>query len=322
MSTNEELCNARSKKNDEFYTQLPDIEKEMVNYQSFFKDKVVYCNCDDPRKSQFFTYFRQNFEQLQLKQLICTAYNPTGQGFFCQYDGGNPEGEIQIQQLKGSGDFRSPECLNILSKADVVVTNPPFSLFREYLSYVVQYKKKFLIVGNMNAITCKEVFPLIKNKQLWYGPSISSGDRAFYVPDDYPLEAAGCGIDEEGKRYIRVKGVRWFTNIESDTKKPPLELYKIYSPEEFPTYDNYNAIEVSKTRDIPMDYTGVMGVPISFLDKYCPDQFEIIGITENADYLKPYYKEGHKTYHRARLNGKVIYARLLIRKKLEYENKK
>ena len=176
------------------------------------------------------------------------------------------------------------------------------------------YNKKIIILGNVNGVTCKQIWPYFQEQKLWFGPSISSGDRKFYVPDEYPLEAAGCGIDENGKRYIKVKGVRWFTNMQSDTDKPFLELTQKYTPEQYPLYDNYNAIEVSKTKDIPMDYDGVMGVPITFLDKYCPTQFEIVGITEKAEYLKPLYIDGCEKYDRPYVNGKRMYSRLLIKR--------
>ena len=220
-----------------------------------------------------------------------------------------------LSVLKENGDFRSRECIELLKEADIVVTNPPFSLFREYVAQLMAYEKKFIIIGNMNAITYKEIFPLIKNNQLWLGPSITSGDRKFWVPDDYELRAAGCGIDETGRKFIRVKGVRWFTNLDHKKRHEELILYQTFSPEEYLEYDNYDAIEVSKTSDIPIDYNGIMGVPITFLDKYNPEQFTIIGITENNPSLQKYWKKGCAKYDRPYLKGKRMYPRLLIRKK-------
>ena len=217
------------------------------------------------------------------KAVVTQVYDKTGDGGVDMLDVAElfHSGENELVELDGDGDFRSPECLALLDEADIVVTNPPFSLFREYVSTLVRHGKYFIVIGNVNAITYKEIFPLIKEDKLWLGASIHSGDRKFYVPEDYPLDAAGCGIDEDGKRYIRVKGVRWYTNLAMKQRHEEMILVKRYSPEEFPTYDNYDAIEVSKTSDIPCDYSGEMGVPITFLDKYCPDQFEIIGATES-----------------------------------------
>lgn len=181
--------------------------------------------------------------------------------------------------LDGDGDFRSSECVELLKEADIVVTNPPFSLFRDYVAQLIEYKKRFIIIGNVNAITYKEFFPLLKNNQVWIGASIHSGDRKFNVPDDYPLNAAGCGIDSDGKKFIRVKGIRWFTNIDYKERHENLILYKNYTPEGYPHFDNYDAINVDKTTDIPCDYDGIMGVPITFMDKYSPEQFEIVGYT-------------------------------------------
>jgi hypothetical protein len=213
------------------------------------------------------------------------SQNASEQAVYLIYDGdknGNniPDAEeIGVLPLKGDGDFRSQECIELLKQADIVVTNPPFSLFREYVAQLIEYDKKFLIIGNVNAITYKEIFPLIKQNKIWFGASIHSGDRKFWVPDDYELNAAGCGVDETGRKFIRVKGVRWFTNLDYKERHENLILYKNYTPEEYPTYANYDAIEVNKTSDIPCDYEGKMGVPITFLDKYNPDQFEIIGFS-------------------------------------------
>ncbi len=313
------LTNARKAKQDEFYTQLSDIEKELQHYENHFTNKVVYCNCDDPRVSGFFHYLSHNFEQLSLKKLIATCYKSkeidlfsrrdSEKAIYLEYSGdknGNriPDAdEIGIKYLEGDGDFRSGESIKLLQQADVVVTNPPFSLFREYVAQLVEYDKKFLIIGNVNAITYNEIFKLIKQNKLWLGASIHSGDREFGVPNDYPLIAASSRVDEKGKHFIRVKGVRWFTNLDYEERHENLELWKPYTAAEYPKYDNYDAINVDKTKEIPKDYAGVMGVPITFLDKYNPDQFEIVGLgngrdnfTPHKDYLNPFMviKSGEK----------------------------
>ena len=321
MARNTGLNQANKQKKDEFYTQLSDIENELRHYKPHFRGKTVLCNCDDPRVSNFFFYFAMNFEALGLRRLITTCYknqdadlfsrNDCEQAVWLEYWGdknGNrvpdPE-EIGIKPLKGDGDFRSQECIELLKQADIIVTNPPFSLFREYLAQLIEYDKKFLIIGNMNAVTYKEVFPLVQANKLWFGASIHSGDREFGVPPDYPLNAAGWRVDEKGRKFIRVKGVRWFTNLDYPHRHEPLILYKTYSPELYPEYDNYPAINVEKTADIPLDYDGVMGVPISFLDKYCPEQFEIVGneYTLNIESGRGY------------VNGKRKYSRIFIRRK-------
>lgn len=329
MAGNTSLNAAGRAKQDEFYTQLTDIEKEMRHYRKHFRGKTVFCNCDDPFESNFFKFFVLNFNRLGLKKLIATCYfsspiagnqlqyqvDADGQIFFsltgdtAKADSKRPykaivtqvydktgnggvdmldvaelfkSGENELAELQGNGDFRSDECLELLKEADIVVTNPPFSLFREYVAQLMEHEKQFIIIGNQNAITYKEVFPLIMADKLWFGPSIHSGDRKFYVPDDYPLNAAGCGIDDEGRRYIRVKGVRWYTNLDFKQRHEELILVKRYDPEAYPHYDNYDAIEVSKTSDIPCNYTGMMGVPITFMDKYSPEQFEIVGMAKRG----------------------------------------
>lgn len=343
------LRTAKKVKKDEFYTQLTDISKEMKHYKNHFKDKVVYCNCDDPRVSNFFHFFSYNFEKLGLKKLITTCYksqsmdlfseNDSEQAIYLEYDGDknnnnvpDPE-EIGIVELKGDGDFRSKESIELLKQADIVVTNPPFSLFREFISQLDEYDKKFIIIGNVNAITYRETFKLIKENKLWLGASIHSGDREFGVPDDYPLTAAGSRIDENGNKFIRVKGVRWFTNLDYKERHEDLILYKSYTPEEYPKYENFDAINVNKTKDIPADYDGYMGVPITFLDKYNPDQFEIIGLgISNSGIeigVQP-YKPEHKKYRkevqkRGAVDGDlymmtngvvdVPYARIIIKNK-------
>ena len=310
------LEKAKKAKADEFYTQMVDIEAELRHYKEHFKDKVILCNCDDPFESNFFKYFAMNFNYLELKKLIATCYagSPVvGEQLslfdvvsfeeepadprhpykieICEVTDENADGAVDLTDveyllknrknvltlLDGDGDFRSKECIELLREADIVVTNPPFSLFREYVAQLVKYSKDFIIIGNQNAITYKEIFPLIKDNKIWLGQSIHSGDREFRVPDNYPLKAAGYRVDQKGIKYIRVKGVRWFTNLDVPIRHETLTLYKRYNPEEYPRYINYDAIEVSKTAEIPYDYEGEMGVPITFLDKYNPEQFEIVG---------------------------------------------
>ena len=295
---NANLSNAKRAKNDEFYTQLSDIENELKHYKSHFAGKVVYCNCDDARKSNFFRFFQKKFNDYGLKKLITTSYNENGHGSVLVYEGdtnGNgklDDNEVKVSELKGNGDFRSEECIELLKEADIVVTNPPFSLFREFIATLVHYDKKFLVIGNKNAITYKEIFPLIKENKLWLG---------YYCPNEFRLP--------NGDTTKKVNGLcRWFTNLDIKKRHEDLILYKKYTAEEFPKYDNYDAIEVSKTSDIPMDYDGIIGVPITFLDKFNPSQFEIVGCanhgTDNKyDLCKPTIK------------GKLIYKRLLIKRK-------
>jgi len=298
-TANKNLHEAKNLKKDDFYTQLTDIEKELKNYKKYFKNKVVYCNCDDPRVSKFFHYFSYNFESLGLKKLITTCYknqdmnlfskNDAEKAIYLEYYGDKnknkkpDDSEIEIKSLKGDGDFRSEECVELLKQADIVVTNPPFSLFRDYMDQLIKYKKKFLIIGSINAISYKETFKLMKENKVWLGVSISSGDREFEVPKSYPLRAAGSRVDEEGKKYIRVKGVRWFTNLMHSKRNEELILYKNFNTKINLKYDNYDAINVDKTKEIPMNYDGVMGVPLTFMDKYNPNQFEILGITSGRD---------------------------------------
>ena len=282
---NHNLTSAKRAKNDEFYTQLTDIEKELVHYKDFLRGKIVFCNCDDPRWSNFWKYFHLNFSHIGLKKLIATHYDAEQTTYMLEYEGGNDANieEGKETPLQQNGDFRSPECIKLLQEADVVVTNPPFSLFREYVAQLMEYGKKFIIIGNKNAVTYKEIFPLIKNNQLWFGPSITSGDREFGVPDGVELTFKNPRIDEHGHRYVRVPGVHWFTNVDHSVRHEPLTLFRRYydDPSLYPHYDNYDAINVDKTADIPCDYFEAMGVPITFLDKYCPDQFDVIGATES-----------------------------------------
>lgn len=346
---NKNLNKAKEAKKDEFYTQLDDINNELKHYREHFRGKTVLCNCDDPRVSNFFTYFAYNFEFLGLKKLITTCYknqnmdlfsqNQSEQAVYLIYEGDKngdhiPNAdEIGVMPLKGDGDFRSKECIELLKEADIVVTNPPFSLFREYVAQLIEYDKKFLIIGNVNAVKYKELFPLIMNNKIWLGASIHSGDRKFWVPNDYELNAAGCGIDETGRKYIQVKGVRWFTNLDYKERHENLILYKHYTPEEYPKFENFDAININRTEDIPCDYNGVMGVPITFMDKYNPEQFEILGVgiagLGLAAGVKP-YKPEHKKYRKEiqkrgavdgdlyMMNGDEVivpYSRILIRRK-------
>ena len=320
MRDNSNLNKAKKAKNDEFYTQLEDIEKELIHYEGQFKGKIVLCNCDDPTMSAFWKYFHLNFAKLGLKKLISTHYEVDKPTYKMEYTGRN-DNDIEIgikTPLKVDGDFRSKECLNVLDECDIIVTNPPFSLFRQYVAVLMEHKKKFLIIGNMNAMTYKQIFPLFKKNLLWYGASIHSGDRKFYVPDDYPLNAWGCGIDENGKRFIRVKGVRWFTNFDYPSRHNfKLELQERYVPEKYPKYDDYDAINVNKVAEIPVDYDGVMGVPITFMDKYDSEQFEILGMAsswDTSDEVKA-IRTASKCCSGPILNGNEIYKCILIRKK-------
>ena len=291
---NRNLSRAKSSRKDEFYTQLSDIERELKHYKKHFKGKVIYCNCDDPRVSNFFHYFSFNFEKLGLKKLITTCYknqemdlfsrNDSEQAIYLEYDGdksGNnvpdPE-EIGIKRLEDDGDFRSQESIELLKQSDIVITNPPFSLFREYVAQLIEYDKKFVIVGNQNAIATTEIFKLIEKNKIWLGNK--NGDMTFKVPDYYEPRETRYWEDEDGQKWRSLGNACWLTNLDHNKRHEDMVLYKTYSPKEYPAYDNYDAIDVSATKKIPMDYDGVMGVPITFLDKYNPDQFEIVGLTK------------------------------------------
>ena len=305
MPNNTNLNIAKSAKNDEFYTRIEDIEKELKYYKDFFKGKVVYCNCDradGENRSNFFVYFVENFKEFGLKRLICTSYNKGGKGRLCIYNGNTNLNNII--DMDGDGDFRSEECIKWLEECDVVVTNPPFSLFRDFVAQLVKYGKKFLIIGNMNAITYKEIFPIIKDNKIWLGVNGVNKDWYFHITDECKEHVVK--ENKEGSAWKMVNGevmgrlaiICWFTNIEHSKLNLPLDLYKKYNPKDYPKYDNYNAINVDKVTDIPMDYDGVMGVPITFLDKYCPTQFEIVGIPLKS----------------LTINGKKVYKRIMIRK--------
>ena len=296
MSANTNLRNAKRAKNDEFYTMLSDIENELKHYRDHFKGKVIYCNCDNPEWSNFWNYFYLNFEPLGLKKLIATFYDKDNPVYKAEYDGK----EVVKTPLEGNGDFRSAECIECLEEADIVVTNSPFSLFREFIGQLMEYGKKFLIIGNENAITYKEFFPLLKDNKVWKG---FNHVKEFRQPDGTTKKFGN---------------IAWFTNLDIKKRHEELILYKRYNPEEYPKYDNYDAINVDKVVEIPMDYEGVMGVPVSFFDKYCPEQFEIIGtdfeVKEGRyEILKKECWKGK--WDRGYLNGKRMYSRILIRHK-------
>lgn len=337
---NKNLHMARTAKTDEFYTQLVDIEKELRHYKEQFRGKVVYCNCDDPFESNFFKYFAANFNALKLKKLITTSYVKSpivgGQLLLFEMEGLKPSGKepfkIEIKEvpdtnndgainiddveyllkhdkntatpLRGNGDFRSDECIKLLKQADIVVTNPPFSLFREYVAQLMEYNKKFLILGDQNAITYKETFGYIKENKLWLGYD-NGGTKWFQVPMNYDIPTESRKKIVNGVKYFSMGRILWFTNLDTTKRHENMVLYKKYTPKEFPKYDNYNVINVDKVSDIPMDYDGVMGVPITFVDKYNPKQFEILGVANSARWI------GYKCL--TLIQGKKIYNRILIK---------
>ena len=311
MAGNKSLGQAKNAKKDEFYTQLTDIEKELRYYKKHFRDKVVFCNCDDPFESNFFKYFVLNFNRLGLKKLIATCYtgspiantqislfdvvgeenknkpykaivttvyDKTGDGSIDMLDVAElfKSGENELTELKGDGDFRSNECIELLEESDIVVTNPPFSLFRDYIALLIEYNKSFIIIGSQNAITYREIFPLLKDNKIWLGNN--SGDMAFTVPDDYEARETRFWIDDNGQKWRSLGNICWFTNLDIKKRHEELILIRRYNAKDYPVYDNYNAINVNKIADIPCNYSGAMGVPITFMDKYNPDQFEILGI--------------------------------------------
>ena len=342
----ENLDRAKKNKADEFYTQMPDIEAELRHYKEHFRGKVVLCNCDDPFESNFFKYFAANFNHLGLKKLIATSYSDSPVAYQqlplfevnhleIKNSAERPASKIEINEVKdenkngaidladveylirnrkntltlleGDGDFRSEECIQLLKEADIVVTNPPFSLFREYVAQLVEYDKNFIIIGSKNAITYKEIFALIKEDKLWLGNEFRNGNAYFRIPTEYAREWAD-GVFNPETGLVKFRNVGWFTNLDLNKRHEIITLYKNYSPEEYPHYDNYDAINVNKVAEIPYDYDGVMGVPITFLDKYNPKQFDLIGIDRYVDDNPNYGK-------RFSINGKEKYARILIRKK-------
>ena len=293
---NGNLHSAKENKEDEFYTELTEIEKELVNYKDHFKNKTILCNCDDPRASNFFKYFALNFNYFGLKKLISVCYknqdfdlfsqNDCEKAVYVEYTGSKNDhiptnDELELKELKGDGDFRSAECIELLKQSDIVITNPPFSLFREYVAQLMQYEKKFLIIGSQNAITYKEIFPLIAQNKMWLG--YKAGDMHFKVPDYYAPRATRFWIDENGQKWRSLGNICWYTNLDITKRHEDLILYETYTPEKYPKYDNYDAINVNKVSEIPKDYDGVMGVPITFLDKYNPDQFEIVAFRKGND---------------------------------------
>ncbi len=353
MAKNSNLHAAKNNKKDEFYTQMPDIANELKHYKQHFVGKTVLCNCDDPYESNFFKFFALNFKAWGLKKLIATCYNGSpvqGSELLLSFDideepltphkvahkieiteipDANGDDAIDLSDvqfllqndknvisvLKGNGDFRSPECVELLKEADIVVTNPPFSLFREYVAQLMTYDKQFLIIGNQNAITYKEIFPLIKENKVWLGITMDGRNHFFRVPDNYPLTEANCKI-ENGVKYACPKGCVWFTNLEHNKRKEWFDLYKTYFPEEYPKYDNYEAIEVCPAAKIPMDYDGIMGVPITFLHKYCPEQFDIVGATESEGkgFSNGLWIETSRIAQPV-VKGERVYKRIFIRKK-------
>lgn len=328
-SLNRNLQAARSAKKDEFYTQLSDIEKELKHYKDHFKGKTVLCNCDDPWVSNFFKYFSQNFERLGLKKLITTCYKNQNPGLFSEHNTekavwleytGDKDGdrvpspeEIGVKQLKGDGDFRSDECIELLRQSDIVVTNPPFSLFREYITLLAESGKKFLIIGNQNVISSKEVFGLFKANKVWLG---YSRPEKFIVPDDYEQREHRSWRDENGTNWRSLGNGCWFTNLDIEKRHEEIILFKQFDPEQYLSYDNFKAIEVSRVAEIPIDYDGVMGVPITFLEKYNPDQFEIVGSDDEVnqgilpEIVRP---DWDGKFDRGYVKGRRIYARVLIR---------
>ena len=316
MAANANLHKAKNAKNDEFYTQLTDVSKELMHYKQHFKDKIVLCNCDDPTWSAFWKYFHLNFEALGLKKLISTHYDKTKPTYKMEYTGGD-DNDVEVgvkTPLEGNGDFRNKECLDLLDECDIVVTNPPFSLFREYVAVLMEHEKKFIILGSNNAITYKEIFPLLRNDEMWLGALSWSAELYFRMPKEY--EDYLVANKKEGSAYKIFDGVvyaraacMWYTNLDLKKRHKKLTLWKHYTSEEYPKYDNYDAINIDKVSDIPVDYDGVMGVPISFLDKYNPDQFEIVAFRKGDD-----GKDLVFTRERERVQP---YFRILVRPRLQ-----
>lgn len=323
-SKNGNLSRAKSVRNDEFYTRYEDIEKEIEYLENYhFKDKIVLMNCDNPEVSQFWRFFKTNFKQLKLRKIVATHYDLDNnayklEGFLNEY------GIFTTikTELEGNGDFRSSEVIDVLKECDLVVTNPPFSLFKEYMAQLVEYDKKFLVIGNMNAVTHKEVFPLLRDGKMWLG---NTRPRQFYVPKSFNNKSVS--INEDGEKVASLGNVCWFTNMGKGEKHKEIALISEYNKEAYPKYDNYDAIEVSRVKDIPCNYYGVMGVPITFLEKYNPNQFEILTIacgnswSNYKDDLKklgfnPEIKhKGGSGSGSAIVSGKVKYVRLLIKRK-------
>lgn len=304
MARNSDLCKAKVSDNDEFYTRYCDIKNELENYsESEFSGRTIYCNCDDWTKSQFFQYFMDNFWVLGLKKLICTSYNSEGCGTFCIYDG-----HVESGELAGNGDFRSDECIEYLKECDMVVTNPPFSLFRQFIAVLMKYGKKFIIIGNGNAATYRDIFPYIRSGEIWIGCKGFAGGMNMYPGPNYDVtKCKHPRYDDSGKLMVNVMMCVWFTNVENSRRNTPIELKEKYSEEKYRKYDNCDAIEVKSVSEIPYDYDGLMGVPVTFLAKHCPKQFEIVGYEHDID--------GNGTcLIQFLIDGKGIYKRLLIKK--------
>ncbi len=311
MAGNSNFLNSQKNKEDEFYTKLDMIENELKYFRPHFKDKVIFCNCDDPKESNFWRYFAINFEFLGLKKLIATHYDAEKPTYKLELikdingDGHVNEQDIIETPLSQNGDFRSPECVELLKESDIVVTNPPFSLFKEYFNQLIEFDKKFLIIGRVNAAGLKDIFPLFYNKKVWMGKT--SGHFWFSVPDYYEEKKTDFKIDESGQKWRRMGNICWYTNLDFKERYEDIILYKRYTPEEYPHYDNYDAIEVGSVADIPIDYDGVMGVPLSFLTKWNPEQFEILGTSR-------YHDGSMKSNDINFVNGKAKITRLLIRR--------
>jgi hypothetical protein len=349
VAGNINLSSSRSDKADEFYTQLSLIESELKHYKGHFKGKVVLCNCDDPYESNFFKYFAINFNSLGLKKLIATCYqgSPIANTQLSLFDFESEEDKttksphkIEIEEvndetgdgrigladveyllrnkkntlvrLDGDGDFRSAECIEFLKQADVVVTNPPFSLFREYMAQIMEYGKEFLVIGNQNAITYREIFPLVRDNQIWLG--YNNGHFWFMVPDTYDVKQTDFKIDENGQKWRRMGNICWFTNLDIKKRHEDMTLFRNFSPDIYPKYDNYDAVEVSKTADIPCDYYGIMGVPITFMQYHSPEQFQIVGVTANGLVPDEIKIGDFKTYNNPIINGQPKYQRVIIKR--------
>lgn len=304
-SLNKNFADAKRNKKDEFYTQLTDIEKELKYYKKHFMGKVVFCNCDDPVESNFYKYFSLNFDVLGLKELITTHFNykkPTYRLSCLKRDG---KLESKKTPLRQNGDFRSPESIQLLKYADIVVTNPPFSLFREYVEQLVNLDTEFLILGNQNAITYKEIFKLIKNNVIWAGVD-NGGTKWFKVPSDYSIKTESRQKIVDGQKYISMGSVYWFTNLDIQKRHEDLTLYREYDSKYYPKYDNFDAINVDRVSEIPLDYKGMMGVPITFINKYNPDQFDILGIDRSL------VEQATGKVSRFLLDGREVYARVVV----------
>ena len=303
------LTEAKANKKDEFYTRLKDIEKELAFYKEHFKNKTIYCNCDDPTKSNFVKYFLLNFKELEIKKIYATSFSQTGHGLFFEYEG---EPGIQVvledilrhtRELDGNGDFRSDECQRIMDDSDIIVTNPPFSLFREFFSNLIRKEKQFLIIGNVNSITYKEVFATLKDNRVWLGTGLGRWISGFIVPEHYDMYGTETELNENGEKIIATNDCLWLTNLDHKKRHEFIKLEKNYNPNDYPKYDNYDGINVNRTQNIPCDYFGAMGVPITFMDKYNPEQFEIIKFRKGDDEKD------------LRIDGKAPYFRILIKRR-------